>query len=78
MNSVTVFTMKKCPNCLMMKNFLHGKFIDFIEINVESNPEIIQELVKSTGHKEVPQTKVNGKWVIGYEPELVNEAFNKQ
>ncbi|MBP1917253.1 glutaredoxin [Lederbergia galactosidilyticus] len=37
----------------------------------------MQKVVKQTGQLGVPQTDINGKWIIGYDPESIIEALNK-
>jgi glutaredoxin 3 len=75
MNSITVYTTTRCPYCIMLKNFLSNQSIPFKEVNVEKNPEIMHQLVRTTGQMGVPQTEVNGKWVIGFDPENIMTAL---
>ncbi|MDF0728627.1 glutaredoxin domain-containing protein [Cytobacillus sp. S13-E01] len=71
MNTITVYTTTRCPYCVMLKNFLSEQNIPFKEINVETNPEIMHQLVEKTGQLGVPQSEVNGKWIIGYDPNSI-------
>ncbi|KAF0815696.1 MULTISPECIES: glutaredoxin family protein [Cytobacillus] len=75
MSSVTVYTTTRCPYCVMLKNFLSDQNIPFKEVNVERNPEIMQQLVNTTGQMGVPQTEVNGKWVVGFDPNSIMMAL---
>jgi glutaredoxin 3 len=75
MNSITVYTTSRCPYCVMLKNFLSSQNILFKEVNVERNPEFINQLVRTTGQMGVPQTEVNGKWVIGFDPDNIMKAL---
>ncbi|NPC93748.1 glutaredoxin family protein [Bacillus sp. WMMC1349] len=75
MNTVTVYTTTRCPYCIMVKNFLVDQNIPFKEVNVETNPEIMRELVNQTGQMGVPQTKVNDKWVVGFDPNNIMLAL---
>ncbi|PLR83689.1 glutaredoxin family protein [Bacillus sp. V33-4] len=68
MNSITVYTTTRCPYCVMLKNFLSDQNVPFKEVNVETNPKIMLQLVKTTGQMGVPQTEVNGKWIVGFDP----------
>lgn len=77
MNHVTVYTTTQCPYCVMMKNFLTDQHIPFNEVNVEQNPEIMHQLVKKTGQMGVPQTEINGEWVIGYDPNSIMRALSQ-
>ncbi|NSL50984.1 glutaredoxin family protein [Calidifontibacillus erzurumensis] len=76
MNSITIYTTTRCPYCVMLKNFLTNQNIPFKEVNVEKNPEIMQKLVQTTGQMGVPQSEVNGKWIVGYDPTAIMHALN--
>jgi glutaredoxin 3 len=75
MNSITVYTTTRCPYCVMLKNFLSSQNIPFHEVNVEKNPKMMQQLVNTTGQMGVPQTEVNGKWIIGFDPNNIMMAL---
>ena len=78
MNSVTVYTTTQCPYCVMLKNFLSEQDVPFKEVNVETKPEIMQKLVNTTGQMGVPQTEVNGQWIVGYDPNNMMKALKSQ
>lgn len=75
MNNITVYTTNRCPYCVMIKNFLNDQQIPFKEVNVEEKPELMQQLVNTTGQMGVPQTEINGKWVIGFDPNSIMAAL---
>ncbi|ERN52963.1 glutaredoxin family protein [Alkalihalophilus marmarensis] len=77
MKGVTVFTTNRCPYCVMLKNFLNEYQISFKEVNVEDKPELMQQLVNTTGQMGVPQTNVDGKWVIGFDPNEIMSLIKK-
>jgi glutaredoxin 3 len=55
----------------MMKEFLEAQGLSYKEVNVQEDPIAAQKLVQETGQMGVPQTKVNGQWVLGFDPEKV-------
>ncbi|KWZ84022.1 hypothetical protein HMPREF3213_01081 [Heyndrickxia coagulans] len=59
----------------MLKNFLNGQNIPYREVNVERVPAMMRKLVATTGQIGVPQTEINGKWVIGFDPEGIMQAL---
>lgn len=75
MNSVTVYTTNTCPYCVMLKNFLDGQNIPFKEVNVQEDPAQMQYVISKTGQMGVPQTEVNGQWVLGYDPNSIMAAM---
>src|SRR5699024_750881 len=76
MTNVTVYTSSQCLYCVMIKNFLNDKEIPFKEVNVETKPEMMQQLFQKTGQMGVPQTEINGKWVVGFDPNRIMAALN--
>lgn len=76
-NNVTVYTTTSCPLCTMLKGFLQQNGIPFKEVNVERDPIMMQRLVNQTGQMGVPQTEINGKWVIGFDPEHLMDYLEK-
>ncbi|MGM9928359.1 MAG: glutaredoxin family protein [Bacillus sp. (in: firmicutes)] len=75
MSSITVYTTSRCPYCVMLKNFLNEQNISFTEINLENKPEQMEQLMRITGQMGVPQTEVNGKWVVGFDPNSIMLAL---
>ncbi|MGE7918594.1 glutaredoxin family protein [Viridibacillus sp. NPDC093762] len=65
---VTVYSAVNCGYCVLMKNFLHEQNILYKEVIIQEKPEIAQELIAATGRLGVPQTNINGNWVLGYDP----------
>ncbi len=55
----------------MMKQFLEAQGLQYKEVNVQEDQVAAQKLVEETGQMGVPQTKVNGNWVLGFDPEKV-------
>lgn len=70
-NQVTVYSTNTCPYCDMMKGFLKQQNIEFTDVNVQLDPIAAQRLVETTGQMGVPQTNVNGEWVLGFDPNRV-------
>ena len=71
MNKITVYTTTTCPYCTMMKNFLNEKELPFKEVNIQQDPVAANRLVKTTGQMGVPQTEINGQWVLGFDSDKV-------
>lgn len=73
--NVTVYTTTTCPYCTMVKGFLSQNNIPFKEVNVENDPATMEMLVSQTGQMGVPQTEIDGKWVLGFDPTRIQEAL---
>lgn len=75
MTVATVYTTTTCPYCTMMTDYLKEHNISFEEVNVQIDVKAAQKLVAETGEMGVPQTKLNGKWIFGFNPEEVQAAL---
>lgn len=72
----TVYVTSTCPFCVMMTNYLDQQNIPYRTVNVQTDMEAARRLVATTGQMGVPQTEINGKWIIGFDPEAVQQAVN--
>lgn len=71
----TVYVTSTCPYCTMMTNYLKEQNISYEEINVQNDTAAGQKLVQTTGQMGVPQTEINGQWIIGFDPAGVQNAL---
>ncbi len=65
---LTVYTAAWCPDCREAKRFLTKHNLPFKEVDVEANPGAIDEIVKKTGKRAIPQFVIDGEWVQPYVP----------
>lgn len=73
---VTVYSTPTCPYCTMVKDYLKSKNITFTDIDVASDQQAAMELVQRTGQQGVPQTEINGSFVIGYNTRELDRLLN--
>lgn len=76
MTNIKVYTTNTCPYCTMVKKFLEDKGLSFKEINVQEDRKAAEKLVETTGEMGVPQTEINGEWVLGFNPDKIIELVN--
>lgn len=74
-NQAKVYITSSCPFCTMMTNYLAENNIPYKTINVQTDMEAARELVAATGEMGVPQTEINGQWIIGFDPEAVQTVL---
>lgn len=75
--SVTVYTTSTCPYCDMVKKFLDEQNVSYKEVNIQNDPEAAKRLVETTGQLGVPQTEIDGKWIIGFDPNSIMEVIKQ-
>ena len=65
---VLVYSASWCRDCREAKRFLEKHSISYTEIDIESNPEAADAVVRNVGKRAIPQFVVNGKWIQPYRP----------
>jgi glutaredoxin len=63
-----VYSSNWCPDCREAKRFLAKHNIPYQEIDVATTPGAIEEIVKRTGKRAIPQFVIDGEWIQPYDP----------
>jgi len=64
--SVIVYSSAHCPYCVMAKQLLQRKGVDFKEIRVDLDPSKREEMMQKSRQRTVPQIFINNKAIGGY------------
>ena len=75
MKKVKIYTTPACPFCVMAKEYLKEKGIEFEEIDVSKNEMAAKEMVEKSGQMGVPVIEIDGKIVIGFDKEKIDEIL---
>jgi alkyl hydroperoxide reductase subunit F len=62
-----IYTKEWCPYCTKAKALLRSKQLDFEEVDVTSNAEAEQEMIKRSQRRTVPQIFIGERSVGGYD-----------
>ena len=60
---LTIYSKNNCPYCVMAKQYLQAKNINFREINIEQDAEA-REFIQSQGLRTVPQIFMHGRLFV--------------
>jgi glutaredoxin len=63
---IIVYSAAWCPDCREAKRFLAKHNIAYKEVDIETTPGAVQEIVKRTGKRAIPQFVIDGEWVQPY------------
>jgi glutaredoxin 3 len=74
---VFIFTTPTCKFCAMAKEYLTGRNIRFTEHDVQADKEKAAEIYRLTGENAVPVLIINGRVLVGFSRELVDDALSK-
>ncbi|NPD47194.1 hypothetical protein HNS38_08950 [Lentimicrobium sp. L6] len=72
---VTVYSTPSCSWCGTLKKHLDVHGIRYQEINIASNHDAAEEMVKKSGKQGVPQTDINGQMVVGFDKVKLNSLL---
>jgi glutaredoxin 3 len=75
--NVTIYSTPTCPYCHKAKDYLNSKNIKFKDFNVGADREAAKEMVKKSGQMGVPVLDINGKIIIGFDPEEIEKALSQ-
>ena len=75
MKKITVYSTPTCPYCKMVKEYLKGKNINFTDIDVADDAAKAQEMIDKSGQMGVPVLEINGKIIVGFDQEAINQAL---
>lgn len=71
MSSITVYTKSHCQQCVATKKRLNSMGVEFDEVNLEENPEIVDSFVEE-GFVSAPIVVLaDGEKWSGYRPDLL-------
>ncbi|MDD3158325.1 glutaredoxin domain-containing protein [Anaeromusa sp.] len=72
---IKVYSIPDCPWCQKVKKYLELRQVKFQEVNIESDLEGRKELLALTKQLSVPVTSINGRLIVGFEREELDEAL---
>ncbi|MFV8062938.1 glutaredoxin-like protein NrdH [Streptococcus pluranimalium] len=72
MSNITIFSKNNCMQCKMTKKFLEKEGAEFVEINIDEQPEQV-EYVKSLGFASAPIIQSGDMVFSGFQPAKLKE-----
>ena len=73
--SVKVYSTSTCPFCIMLKNFLKEKNIQFEDFDVSKDREKLIEMKQKSGQMGVPVIDIDGKIIVGFDREAISKEL---
>lgn len=74
-NRVTVYSGPGCPACGTLKAYLRQNNISFREIDIGRDQQAAEKLIKRSGQRAIPQTDINGRLVVGFDQNKLNNLL---
>ncbi len=67
MPEIIIYTGRLCPYCTMAKRLLDRKGVSYSEIDVDSEPDLRQQLMEKTQRRTVPQIYIGDHHIGGFD-----------
>ena len=67
MSKITIYTSTRCPYCIMAKRLLDKKGAVYSEINIHSKSGLLEEMIKKTKRRTVPQIFIGDLHIGGFD-----------
>ena len=75
-HNVTVYSTPTCPYCVMAKKYLASKGQEFKDVDVSRDTASAREMVEKSGQMGVPVIDIDGKIIVGFQPEAFDELLS--
>lgn len=76
MVKVTVYSTPTCPHCKHAKEFLKEKHVEFEDVDVSADRDRAKEMVEKSGQMGVPVIDVDGKIIVGFDQNKLEELIS--
>lgn len=76
--TVKVYSTNTCPYCIMVKDYLKQKNVNFEEINVGEDQEKAREMVNKSGQMGVPVVDIDGEIIIGFDRAKIDSTLKSK
>lgn len=72
---VVVYSTPTCSWCTRLKQYLRKNRIRFQDVDVSRDQSAAQELMQRTGQTGVPQTEIDGQWIVGFDQQRIDQLL---
>mgnify|MGYP001813347810 CR=1 FL=1 len=67
MRHIQIYSTRQCPYCVRAKALLNAKGLDYEEIDVSVDQQIMHHMMERSGKRTVPQIFIDGEPIGGFE-----------
>lgn len=75
MAEVRVYSTPTCSYCVRLKSYLKEKNISFINIDVSSDKQGLEEMIKVSGQMGVPVILIDGDVTVGFDKDKIDKKL---
>lgn len=74
-NKIIVYGTPTCPYCILAKQYLEGKKVQFEYVDLSVQRDRVFEIIAKSGQTGVPVIDINGKIIIGFDRGAIDAAL---
>ena len=74
-HKVKVYSTSTCPYCIRVKSYLDSQSISYENIDVSTDKDGLEEMVRISGQMDVPLIVVDGQMIVGFDKERLQELL---
>jgi glutaredoxin 3 len=75
--TVKVYSTPTCPYCIMAKKFLDENNIQYENLDVSSDRQAADEMIKKSGQRGVPVLDIDGQVIVGFDKGKIESLIFK-
>ena len=75
-SSVKIYSTATCPWCARAKEYFKEHGVKYTELRVDTNAKAREEMIEKSGQLGVPVIDINGKIIVGFDVDAINEALS--
>ena len=74
---VIVYSTPTCPYCVLAKEYLQSKGVEFVDYDVSTNRPKAIEMIKKSEQMGVPVLDIEGEIIVGFDKPRIDAALAK-
>lgn len=71
---ITLYKTPTCPYCKLTRDLLKELNVEWHEVDVSMDHAKAKEMIDKSGSMGVPVLEINGRIIVGFNPDLIKEA----
>ncbi len=72
---IKIYSTPYCPYCVTLKDYLKSKSVDFTDVDVSSIDKEREEMIELSGQIGVPVINVDGRIIVGFDKEQIDQLL---
>jgi len=75
--NIKIYSTQTCPYCHMAKDYLKAKNIPFVNVDVATDAQGLEEMRKVSGQMGVPVIVIDNEVIVGFNKPKIDSLISK-